>query len=772
METRERFLDAVRALAVVRVMVWHAFGFAAITYFVSAVPAMFFVTGSLLARSLDRHGYRATLRDRIRRLLVPLWVFAAVAFAAMAVADQVTHSATTRVPWRNLVWWIVPLNDPRGSQWEAGWMSSPLWYLRALLWMIIASPVLLWAIRRAPARTLLGLATGVFLIDLAARHPRWPLQTTTTPWIVGDFFLYAFFLCLGFLHRDGVLAKCNRRWWALIALAAGTACAAWVITQPVPGKVVNDSHPAHLFIGSAWLAVFMAGAPLIERLASASFARDAIRTINSRSLTIYIWHSTAIILGYHLLWDLKTPLPRGMFSASVVVLMFTGTAAFVALFGWLEDVAGRRAPQLWPGALARNPRIREPQGRRVVVGAMAISGAFGFFTVGATSVEALTARSGAPTAVATATSASATTATPDTTTHTLRTPSQAPAPPSVDTVITPAVVVAGATTDTTDAGGTVTASFETTVDPRIATTIATVRAWLDQNGVAGVQFGVSKSGSLYLVDSVGSLEADDAYDIWSVTKTLTTTLVLRQVEAGNLDLDAPLPQLSSLPAFPASQFTVRELLSHTSGLVPYRESSTYQANPTAITSPAGALAAAAADPLLFSPGTKGSYSSTNYLVLGLLLEDLTGEPFQQLLEGLTQPLGLDSAVLLPSGPGEPAFSTGGLLMDTADLLAWTSYYFRDHADLSADTWTMMTTIDPASSLGTGLIGYCPCTLGPDGGYQWKGLGYGGATTLIQYSPSDDVAIVINLSDSLWASDAFFNSILGLFESLRAIADNG
>ena len=58
METRERFLDAVRALAVVRVMVWHAFGFAAITYFVSAVPAMFFVTGSLLARytydALDR----------------------------------------------------------------------------------------------------------------------------------------------------------------------------------------------------------------------------------------------------------------------------------------------------------------------------------------------------------------------------------------------------------------------------------------------------------------------------------------------------------------------------------------------------------------------------------------------------------------------------------------------------------------------------------------------------------------------------------------------
>ena len=765
MEARERFLDAVRALAVVRVMVWHAFGYAAITYFVSAVPAMFFVTGSLLARSLDRHGYVATLRDRTRRLLVPLWLFAAVAFGAMAVADQVTHSSTTRVPWRKLVWWVVPLADPRGSQWEGGWMSSPLWYLRALLWMILASPVLLWAIRRAPARTLLGLSTGVFVIDLAARHPRWPLQTTHTPWVIGDFFLYAFFLCLGFLHRDGVLSKCNRGWWALIALASGTAGAAWVITQPVPGHVVNDSHPAHLFIGFAWLAVFMAGAPMIERLASASFARDTIRTINSRSLTIYLWHSTAIILAYHLLWNVEAPLPRGVFTASIVGLMFAGTAAFVALFGWLEDLAGKRSPQLWPGALARDPRRREPQGRRIIAGAMAVSGAFGFFTVGATSLEALTASASAVTAIETAASASGAA---DTSTPALRTPSQAPSPPSVATEVTPAVVVANDTTDTDD---TVNASFDTTVDPRVATMFATVRAWLDQNGVAGLQFGISKAGSLYMVDSAGSLGAEDTYDIWSVTKTLTTTLVLREVEVGNLDLDAPLPQLSALPSFPSSQFTVRELLSHTSGLVPYRDTPTYAANPAAVTTPALALAAAASEPLLFSPSSKGSYSSTNFLVLGLLLEDLTGQPFDQLLrESITQPLGLDSAVLMPSSPGEPNFSTGGLLMDTADLLAWTSYYFRDHAELSADTWTMMSTIDPASSLGTGLIGYCPCMIGPDGGYQWKGLGYAGSTTLIQYSPSDDVAIVINLSEPLWKSDAFFNSIIGLFESLRAIAD--
>ena len=656
-------------------------------------------------------------------------------------------------------------------------MSSPLWYLRALLWMIIASPVLLWAVRRAPARTLLTLATGVFMIDLAARHPRWPLQTTTTPWIVGDFFLYAFFLCLGFMHRDGVLAKLDRHVWALIAFAGGAAGAAWVITQPVPDNVVNDSHPAHLFIGFAWLAAFMAMAPLIERIAGASFARDTIRTINSRSLTIYLWHSTAIILGYHLLWNVHTPLPRGVFSASVLALMFAGTAAFVALFGWFEDFAGRRKLQLWPGALARNPRVREPQGRRIIAGAMAVSGAFAFFTVGATSVEALAARTTSGTsAVETASTASATDASTGSTTHSLRTPSQAPSPPSVNTVITPVVVAAPAPSpatvdDTTGATVLTISPSEPTVDPTVAKLLATAEAWLAQNGVEGVQFGISKAGVLYHVDSAGNLGVDDTYDIFSVAKTLTTTLVLREVEAGNLDLDAPLGQLSSLPSFDASQFTVRELLSHSTGLVNYRDTPTYLANPTSITSPEAALADAASQPLLFSPGTKSSYSSTNYLVLGLLLEDLTGEPFGQLLsESITQPLGLDSAQQIPSMPGEPNFSTGGLQMDTADLLAWASYYLRDHAELSPETWAMMSTLDPASSLGTGLIGYCPCTLDASGEYQWKAIGYAGSTTLIQYSPSDDVVIVVNLSEPLWKSDAFFASVLGLFESFRAVAD--
>ncbi len=85
---RETFLDVVRAVAIIRVVAWHTFGAAAITYFVAAMPAMFFVTGSLLAKSLRRRPPKTVLVDRFRRLLVPLWAFALVAWLAMAVAAR------------------------------------------------------------------------------------------------------------------------------------------------------------------------------------------------------------------------------------------------------------------------------------------------------------------------------------------------------------------------------------------------------------------------------------------------------------------------------------------------------------------------------------------------------------------------------------------------------------------------------------------------------------------------------------------------------------
>ena len=104
------------------------------------MPAMFFVTGALLEGSLERRGLRATLWPRLRRLLIPYWVYAACCWVAMLVDG-----------WRPTVGdalrWAVPLVDPTGSDALPG-LWIPLWYLRAYLWFLLASGVIRWVQQR------------------------------------------------------------------------------------------------------------------------------------------------------------------------------------------------------------------------------------------------------------------------------------------------------------------------------------------------------------------------------------------------------------------------------------------------------------------------------------------------------------------------------------------------------------------------------------------------------------------------------------------------
>ncbi len=67
---RDSFLDAVKALAITRVVLWHTWAWWWLSW-IAAMPAMFFVSGALLGGSLERHGYVATLRSRLHRLLCP-----------------------------------------------------------------------------------------------------------------------------------------------------------------------------------------------------------------------------------------------------------------------------------------------------------------------------------------------------------------------------------------------------------------------------------------------------------------------------------------------------------------------------------------------------------------------------------------------------------------------------------------------------------------------------------------------------------------------------
>jgi len=143
---RNRYLDLLRALAIVRVVVYHTTGWAFLTLAFPAMSVMFAIAGSLMAASLTRSGPAAVGR-RLRRLLPSLWLLAACFVPAMLLTSL-------PVSWRLLLW-VVPLADPPTNAWGALALSA-IWYLRDCLWFILVSPVAWWLFRRYPLPTLLA----------------------------------------------------------------------------------------------------------------------------------------------------------------------------------------------------------------------------------------------------------------------------------------------------------------------------------------------------------------------------------------------------------------------------------------------------------------------------------------------------------------------------------------------------------------------------------------------------------------------------------------
>ena len=284
------------------------------------------------------------------------------------------------------------------------------------------------------------------------------------------------------------------------------------------------------------------------------------------------------------------------------------------------------------------------------------------------------------------------------------------------------------------------------------------------------------------------MAATDRMLAGSTGKTFAAATALQLVKEGKIDLDAKVekylgaePWFSRLPN--ANDITVRQLMNHSSGLVRYEFKDTFTkdltANPEKVWKPAELVAYLLGEKAPFEAGKGWDYSDTNYIVLGMIIEKVTGKKFyDEATKRLIKPLKLSNTIPQDSirlkgvvqgyaGPNNPfggkdemisggkfainpqfEWTGGGWASTGEDLARWAKMMYEGKA------------FDP-SLLPTMLDGV-PAKLGRDTKYglgviirpTQAGLTYGhsgffpGYMTDMMYFPEQRIAVAVQVNTSV------------------------
>lgn len=182
--------------------------------------------------------------------------------------------------------------------------------------------------------------------------------------------------------------------------------------------------------------------------------------------------------------------------------------------------------------------------------------------------------------------------------------------------------------------------------------------------IPGRQTWVGASGLANRAEGL-PMTPDTRVRIASISKTFTAATVLLLAEDGLIDLDAPLA--TWLPGLlpNAEGITIRQLLQHRTGLYDFLEDRSYvnqaYSQPELVFSPNELVGYAAQFPPIFAAGAEGAwdYSSTNYVILGMVVEAATGNSLAtEMRRRIFEPLGLSGTSFTPDEPVEGLFATG------------------------------------------------------------------------------------------------------------------
>lgn len=334
---RERYVDLLRALALIRVVFYHAFTAAWLSFLFPAMGVMFALAGSLMARSLE-HATMSAVTSRVRRLLPAVWVLGSLMVPAM-----LWHGWPDRPSWTQLLLWVVPVATPPGSQWAVA-ATQVLWYVSTYLWLVLLSPGLRWLYRRWPVPTILLPLCALVLLETLP-----PVTRDSAQAVLVDVATYGACWVAGFAHRDGTLRRMPLP--LLVTLAGLCLClgAGWALTHPgVEGMDLNRIPVAQAFYSLGFVLLVLRASPSMRWLLRLRILDRLVAVLNARAVTIYLWHNVAIAVcfavGDHLqVWRLGGLAHVGYFVVALLLLLIP-----LFLVGWTEDVSARRRPRLMP----------------------------------------------------------------------------------------------------------------------------------------------------------------------------------------------------------------------------------------------------------------------------------------------------------------------------------------------------------------------------------------------------------------------------------------
>jgi D-alanyl-D-alanine carboxypeptidase len=312
---------------------------------------------------------------------------------------------------------------------------------------------------------------------------------------------------------------------------------------------------------------------------------------------------------------------------------------------------------------------------------------------------------------------------------------------------------------------------------RVAVAVDSIarRAMHDQS-IPGLSVAIVKDGKVLLERGWGTQDGrnqatgNSVYQIASVSKQFTAAAILRLAEHGQLSLDDDVTRY--VDGLPDSYrgISLRQLLNHTAGVPNFTE---FFREYRQVLTPAQLVDSLATRPLQFAPGHGFHYSNSGYYLLGLVIERVTGQAYDEYLRAqFFGPLGMydteycgDSGLPVPAGymrsrRGEPVrttpwdpsilFAAGSLCSSASDLARW-EVALGEGKVLKPESYREMTTpsINPDASLRMSYgFGMMVDSTGDAGPYLHHDGAVAGFRSQVAWYPAEHLAVVVLMNQGL------------------------